>query len=422
MESRDTGERLPASLDDDRFPNPPVPRRSNAPGPPSIISSRMTDIASDDGHETDQRPGPHASGSPIKATADSSSRPGSARTGLSSSRDTWRRPQSLRKSHMSGLALKRVSTGGGSIANIRPPSSTSRSHVPSLASHAFFNPLSSQKLQAQRGGPSRPQTSNTRQGHGDERLADSDGGTDGARHSIISNPMARMQRQMSDDGEMRPPASRGTEFTEQETLDRITANTSPTHGHTAAGSLSDSVRPLQRQNEARNLNLSIDVGRSYRNLGSMATPAKSPRSFRSSFLLPGRNGDGQSTPNRALPGAEKLSSAASSPRLNPEAGQRPADGSNLTSPRTNLGYVFQYFEGNTVFCLGGRFQNTKHRPINIATGFFLVLPGVLFFVFSGPWLWHNISPAIPITFAYLYYISLSSFVHASLSDPGVCAV
>ncbi|KAL2753973.1 hypothetical protein ACRALDRAFT_1062948 [Sodiomyces alcalophilus JCM 7366] len=415
MESRDTAERS-ASPDDDIFPNPSFPRRSNAQGPPSIISSRMTDIASDDGHETEQPP--HAAGSPIKATADTASRPGTARTGLSSSRDTWRRPQSLRRSHMSGLALKRVSTGGGSIGNSRPLSSTSRSHVPSLASHAFFNPLSSQKLQAQRGGPSRPQTGH-RQGHGDGHPAESSGSIDGARHSIISDPMTRVQRRMSDDGEMRPPASRGTEFTEQETLDRITANTSPTHGHTAAGSLTDSVRPLQRPNEARNLNLSINVDRSYRNLGNLATPVKSPRSFRSSFLLPGRSGDGQSAPNRTLPGGEKLSSNASSPRLNPVDGQRPTDSSNLTSGRTNLGYVFQYFEGNTVFCIGGRFQNTKHRPINIATGLCLVLPGVLFFVFSGPWLWHNISPAIPITFAYLYYISLSSFVHASVSDPGI---
>src|SRR5690606_23680164 len=34
----------------------------------------------------------------------------------------------------------------------RPTSSASRTHVPSLTSHAFYRPMSSAKLQAQRGG------------------------------------------------------------------------------------------------------------------------------------------------------------------------------------------------------------------------------------------------------------------------------
>lgn len=37
----------------------------------------------------------------------------------------------------------------------------------------------------------------------------------------------------------------------------------------------------------------------------------------------------------------------------------------------------------------------------------------------APWLWHNISPAIPILFAYVFYICFSSFIHASVVDPGV---
>ena len=35
------------------------------------------------------------------------------------------------------------------------------------------------------------------------------------------------------------------------------------------------------------------------------------------------------------------------------------------------------------------------------------------------WLWHHVSPALPIIFAYLFFICLSSFLHASLVDPGV---
>jgi palmitoyltransferase ZDHHC9/14/18 len=88
----------------------------------------------------------------------------------------------------------------------------------------------------------------------------------------------------------------------------------------------------------------------------------------------------------------------------------------------NFGSNYEYFTGNTVFFLGGRLQNTRSRPINIATGLMFIIPGALFFVFSASWLWHNISPSIPIAFAYVYYLALSSFMHASLSDPGVSRI
>ncbi|KAG7147423.1 Palmitoyltransferase ERF2 like protein [Verticillium longisporum] len=414
MASRDHTERATSPSDHDDFPTPQFPGRSEGQGPPSIISSRMTDIASDDGGEAETQQ--HSAGVQRKATTDTVSRPGTAKTGLSGSRDGWRHPQPLRKSHVSGLAAKRGSTGSGSVASNRPPSSTSRSHVPSLTSHAFFHPLSSQKLQAQRGGPSRPQTVNQQQPTLDENAQESG---DGTRQSINSNPMVRIQNQTSDDGELRAPPSRGTEFTEQETLDRITANTSPTHGYYPAGSLTDSVRPLQRKPfEPRNLNINVD--KSYKERGNLPSPIKSPRSFRSSFLMPGRSQERVNTPNRVPPpGAEKLSSAASSPRLNGEGSGRPAEVSELPTPATKTGFVFEHFEGNMVFCFGGRFQNSRQRPINIATGLMVVIPGVLFFAFSAPWLWNNISPAIPITFAYVFYICLSSFFHASVSDPGI---
>lgn len=410
MASQPVSDRTTSPDPDDAFPSPQfAPPRQ---GPPSIISSRMTDIASDDGRETQ----PPASASPSKPGADALSQPGTARTGASGSQ-AWRQPQSLRKNYVTSLAAKRGSTGATSIASSRPTSSRSRSHVPSLTSHAFFHPLSSQKLQAQRGGAGAPRPSTLTQqgGFKDVPLESADATAEGGqRQSIISNPMAGLDRRLTDEGEMRPPPSRGTEFTEQETLDRITANTSPTHGHTATGSLTDSVRPLQSKKPSH-LNVRLDR----ENRGNLPTPSKSPRSFRSSFLLPGRSGDGQSTPNRVPSGAEKLSSAASSPRLNPLGAGKPADSANLTAANTNAGYVFQYFEGNTVFCLGGRFQNTRHRPVNIATGLMIVVPAVLFFIFSAPWLWNNISPAIPISFAYLFYICMSSFIHASASDPGV---
>lgn len=242
-----------------------------------------------------------------------------------------------------------------------------------------------------------------------------DGNTSTARQSIISNPVARLARQLTDEGEMRPP-SRGTEMTEQETIDRITANTSPTQGHYPAASLSESVRPLQKKT-AENKGLSVNTDRSYLGGGNQQAPLKSPRSFRSSFLLPSRNESSQNGSNRRMQGGEKLDSVSSSPQLTPadlSAKQR------LPKPDKKLGHNFEYFEGNTVFCLGGRLQNTRHRPVNIATGAMVLVPSGLFFGFSAPYLWFNVSPAIPIVFAYIFYICMSSFLHASSSDPGVC--
>lgn len=201
-------------------------------------------------------------------------------------------------------------------------------------------------------------------------------------------------------------------MTELETAERVTANTSPTQGHHAAGSLTESVRPLQR-NVPNSTGLTVNTDKSYKNGGGLPTPSKSPRSFRSSFLLPTRGDASQNSPNRSMQGREKLASNASSPGLTP------VETSKTIPERTVAGFNHEYFTGNTVFCWGGRLQNTRHKPINIATGLLVVVPALLYFIFSASWLWHNISPAIPIIFGYLFYICISSFIHASLSDPGV---
>ncbi|KAJ9134508.1 Palmitoyltransferase [Coniochaeta hoffmannii] len=388
---------------DDSFPQYP---RQEVAGPPSIISSRMTDIASEDTPEHDARQTAAASNPNRRSLLASESRPGTARTGVSSRAQ----PQPLRR----GLSGKRGSinsTTSGSVAG-RPTSSAGRSHVPSLTSHAFFRPMSSQKLQAQR-GVTRPSTmSRPPQDAGGDSAPENDGDT--ARQSIISNPVAQLARRLSNEGEMRPPPSRGTEMTEPETFGRQTANTSPTQGHYATASLSESVRPLQKQPPA-NRNLTLNIDKTYKSGVNVPTPMKSPRSFRSSFLMPTRN-DSNPNSNRDMRGGEKLDSVASSPRLSPA---NPNAEVKLPGSKPNMGYNYEYFMGNTVFCIGGRLQNTRHRPVNIGTGFVVVLPAILFFIFSAPWLWHNISPAIPIVFAYIMYICVSSFIHASTSDPGI---
>jgi palmitoyltransferase ZDHHC9/14/18 len=325
------------------------------------------------------------------------------------------------------MAGKRTSLGATSVAGStmsgRSPSTTSRSHVPSLTSHAFFHPMSSQKLQAQRGAARQPpnlaRPPPATESEPREAVA-ANTAPQAPAESSSSNPITQIARPTSDDSAIqRPPPSRGSEMTGQETLDRITANTSPTHGHYPAGSLSESVRPLQQKKTAENKNLSVRVDKSYKSSGNLPTPVKSPRSFRSSFLLPTK-GDSSQAGNRKIQGGEKLDSVSSTPQLSPtEAGGKGKGKGKQEKLSLRIGRNFEYFEGNTVFFLGGRWQNSRSSPVNIATAIFFLVPSVLFFIFSAPWLWHNVSPAIPIVFAYLFYICSSSFWHASVSDPGV---
>ncbi|KAI1079648.1 zf-DHHC-domain-containing protein [Whalleya microplaca] len=366
----------------------------------------MTDIASEDGDDTTQDQARTIT-SKRRSARQTESRPGTARTAMSSSRGGWPQGTPLR------IGLQRGSISG-SVSSARPGSSTSRSHVP-LTSHAFFHPMSSQKLQAQRGAP-RPPTAQHRSSV--EEFPDDDQSHVAPQGATTSRPVARVVHSVTDDGDVRPPPSRGTEVTEP--YDRITATTSPTHGHYPAGSLTESVRPLQRKKpEGRALTLDVDQSMSYRNGANLPSPMKSPRSFRSNLFLPGK-GEATSTPtNRDMHGAEKLSSGAPSPQLTPSVPDTHPPKLRVKDKAPGHGRNWEYFEGNTVFFIGGRLQNTRHRPINIATGFFVVLPAILFFACCAPYLWQNVSPAVPLLFAYLFFICISSFLHASGSDPGI---
>ncbi|KAI9050513.1 hypothetical protein LZ554_005675 [Drepanopeziza brunnea f. sp. 'monogermtubi'] len=371
------------------FPQPPridQPSQLGMGDEESMLSSRMTDIVSEDGLEQ-------------SLEQSSASRPNTDTTGVSQ-RGAWPQKSASRRAYAAAHSQRgSVSTTGGP----RPPSA--RSHVPSLTSHAFFRPMSSQRLQAHRGGARPPTLTQPSMSEG----VSFEGGV---RSSVNSNQTARRYDQ---DGPA--PPSRGTEMTEPETVERHRANTSLSQGYTTAGSLTDSVRPLQ-PNPANSKGLTVNVDQGYRPANGLAAvavanPSKSPRSFRSSFLIPTRNETTLGSPNRGMPGREKLSSTVSSPGLTP------VDPPKELPSKMNHGSNYEYFTGNTVFFWRGRLQNTRSRPINIATGLLFIIPGALFFVFSASWLWHNISPSIPIIFAYLYYLALSSFIHASLSDPGI---
>ncbi|KAL2263640.1 hypothetical protein VTK26DRAFT_5903 [Humicola hyalothermophila] len=389
----------PTTSNDDGFLQFPRPEIA---GPPSIISSRMTDIMTEEGGDSEAQRGfggQRRSG----FYSDATSRPGTARTGISQ-RSPWAQGASLRHGPPGKRGSIAGSVGSSSLGG-RPASSTSRSHVPTLTSHAFFRPMSSQKLQAQR-GITRPSSMNPHTRRPSESQSTK-------RDSLVSGQGARVGAHPNDPGEARPPPSRGTEFTEQDAFGHATATTSPTHGHHPPSSLADSVRPLQKKQDGAR-KLTLDLNKPYKPGVTIPTPSRTPRSLRSSFLMPrGESGSG----NREMDGGEKLESVASSPQYPPSHGRQEAPPNNKA--KSDLGRNYEYFLGSTVFFFGGRLQNARQRPVNIATGALVFIPAALFFAFSAPWLWVNISPAIPITFAYLFFLCVSSFFHASASDPGI---
>jgi palmitoyltransferase ZDHHC9/14/18 len=165
-----------------------------------------------------------------------------------------------------------------------------------------------------------------------------------------------------------PPPSRGTDVTDRDMPDRTTANTTPTGADTVR-SRGESITPLHRPRPQH-----LDLSQAHKNdSGKLPTPGKSPRSFKSSFILPNR--EGRSSQMRPQQGHEKLASAESSPRMARKEATKQV-------VKRELGKNYQYFSGNTVFCWGGRLQNTRDRPVNIATGILFLVPVGLFFGFS----------------------------------------
>jgi palmitoyltransferase ZDHHC9/14/18 len=313
--------------------NPP----SESQRPPSAISSHMTE---DD----------------LEAPSELSSQRGAA----SQPHVSRREPPLANSLGIPRSSLNYERPGQGSSRPQSSASRVSRTHVPSLAAHGFFRPMSSQRLQAQRGA--RPSTKG-------QSVASEDGHSDNTsqanRQSIGSNPTTIRPPPFIHQQENEAPPSRGTEFTDPAIPDRTISNASPT-GNTTVRSLGESVRLLHHRTGPQPTHL--DITKSY---ADAAPPQKSPRSFRSGFRLSSRN---EPQRHEDVQGHERLSSGGSSPRLTVS---KPPPIPTQSRARNH-----EYFQGNTVFFLGGRFQNSRDRPINIATGIFVIVPTVLFFVYS----------------------------------------
>ena len=421
---------FPTFLDTDPFPS------TTPDGRPVSAASAATDATSEYGGNYEdyisakerQSNIPSVTG-PVGEPGLPPSRPTSTGTSVASSqrggagkRSSLQMPGSRR-----GLAALAASQKGSLRSNIseegdgsRPGSSMSnRTHVPSLTPQGFFRPMSSQKLQAQRN--QRPTSSlgqtvqNSREsGENAESTAVPAARTREVdrshRYSNASLNTLRDGLPPTRDEDVPPlPVSRGTQFTNEN------------DGQNTTAASVHSATPLQIR---KNPDVKLDTGKL--RTANTPTPAssekapKSPRSLRASLGLGSRRTSKQDQDRRPSPTAqhEKLDSNPSSPQ---DGVEKPLPIPTTTKPanESSAGKNYEYFAGNMLFFLSGRFMNTKARPLNLVTLVLTTLPAALFFAFSAPWLWHHVSPAIPILFAYVFYVSISSFLHAAFSDPGI---
>ncbi len=332
----------------------PTPLRpSDSQQAPSLTSSPMTDDASQEDEEIYAEGGftalPAMTGQSSRRPLYDLNRPHSAMS--SQTRPSTRSPPSRRGGPFGGP--------GGTIWNTsRPMSASSRSsktHVPSLSSRAFFRPMSSQHLQARRARPTETVQFGT--------FLDGDGET-GSRHPLASNSNAR-NRPIIHQNSIIPPPADGSDFLDLDDRSRMNAST---NGHTNMRSKGDLERPLQDQTYHSKPTHS-DLGRKP-GAGGPILIKNSPMLFQARIVTP--NQGRVSVPDGFLKHEQNSSSKTDTNSAQPKVPQQ--------EPQSGINY--QFFPGNTVFFLGGRFQNSRDLPINVATGTIAVIPSVLFLYYS----------------------------------------
>ncbi|OAL39908.1 hypothetical protein AYO20_00820 [Fonsecaea nubica] len=309
---------------------------------PSTARSEISSAISEDGYGS--RP---QSGVPLPALPN----PPSSQHGYAHLRGITQPTNRSIRSNPSPATPAAPSSTAGSSRPQSPVSQGSRTHVPSLTAQGFFKPMSSQRLQAQR--LRRPLGARTMQ----PPAPIPDGDVDEDARSVASSrqgPFHAMPRSH------RPAPSITTEYTQSEAPDTADA-ASPDFASQNDGD-TQLVNGVNSQKPRRPSRLNIAT-----TLKAGDPPQKSPLSFRSGLSLASKH--------RLESGHLHLSSNATSPAY-------PPDTNTEVAVKSALGKNYEYFEGNTIFWLGGRVQNARDRPINIATGILLVLPAILFFVYS----------------------------------------
>ena len=302
---------------------------------PSIQSTPRSDLASEDADEY------YPEGAASKASRSKrANKPGSGSN----------RPSSPPRSSYSRRGSTRRGFGGPglSMANSSRIESldnrSSMTHAPSLTSHAFFRPMSSQRLQAQRAA--RPNTG-TQESF---RLSSASVDRPSMESNNTATPTSPGRREQT-----ARPSSRGTDLTEGDLRDRAISDAGRPRNDTLE-TTAESMRPLQGTRR-----VSLD-----------------DESDKNAPLQAARSGFSRQTKNSPAPMAsqfkdhERDSNDTNSPHLQEKDRPKPSA----------MGKNYEYFSGNTVFCWGGRLQNTRDRPINIASAIMLIVPMILFFIFE----------------------------------------
>nr|OQO18037.1 hypothetical protein B0A51_14678 [Rachicladosporium sp. CCFEE 5018] len=396
---------FPAFLDSDPFPTNPDRR-------PISSGSATTDGTSEYGGDDDytsakERQSNIASSlgpnGPAGEPGLPPSRPSSigAASGKRASVRSSLLPPPSRRGLAAFVTSPKGATRDGARGGERPMSPNHSTHVPIIAS-GFANPMSGKDLQAQRGqrgfvtGGATVQPREQKRQTPEERERET-------RHRYSNASVNTLRDGLPPTtAEDAPPlpTSRGTDGTFD-------------HNQTFSMASGNSTAPLTtlRSGEAHRSEFSPTVP-------SKDLPRRSPtnQSLRASLRLKSRSASWQ----RPSETHQQLHSDPSSPANGTSekaAAQLPY--SKTQSRKPTRGKNYEYYAGAANFFLSGRLMNAHAKPISIATFLLILIPAILFLALSAPYLWTNVSPALPIIFAYILLLTISSFLHASFSDPGI---
>lgn len=269
------------------------------------------------------------------------------------------------------------SSSGGRLSStgtstLRPSTAGSRTHIPSVTSRAFFAPMSSQRLQAHRG--QRPTSQVQYRPRVSEEFGEDKSATNrNSTGSVVTTRGPGSTYQQYDLDTM-PPMSRGTDYTEYTNAGRTT--TSNEYDQSAMpGRGQESLVPLQQRREPP-APLQMDGQDHDRYQTPISPREKSPRSFMSGFKRSSKASVNGTLVNGHTNGHARLPSEPSPEYDSIDEKKR------QVQQQQDLGKNYEYFTGKTIFCWGGRWQNARAKPVVVITGILIIVPSVLFFVYS----------------------------------------
>ena len=309
---------------------------------PSTARSEISSAISDDGLDSRSQPGENPLSSPTRG--------GFAPQGYSHVRGAYNSRGARSPPPTVSTASNAPSSRGATPTNSVGARS---SHLSNVSQQAFFRPMSSQRLQAQRlrnipvSAP--PPIEDEAEEDDDAASSIKETSTQHVRNDRREAPSVRTdmseeaRRQMGHEARLNYNA---------------TPRLPPAFDQSGNSNLGQSGKSLPAP-----LNLAPQNGQ-----GKYEAAPRSPLSLRSAFSLGSKRYRFQSS-------HQHLSSTATSPPY--DVGMPPNQPVTASKHRN-----FQYIESNTVFFLGGRLQQSRDRPIVIGTGIAIVLPAILFFIFS----------------------------------------